>query len=138
MSTVSTEAQAVLDFWYPPDKPQKEQAKVWFGGKELDGVILEKFNGLVCHCIAFHLNIKDSGAFTVFTYLSGFIWPGKAGRKYQNLAKSGIVMEGQGSLRKVKKKCGTYSALSCHKLFFSKCINVVPLELMSYIHLCHF
>jgi len=47
MSTVSTEAQAVLDFWYPPDKPQKEQAKVWFGGKELDGVILEKFNELI-------------------------------------------------------------------------------------------
>ena len=79
MSTVSAEAQAVLDFWYPPEKPQKEQAKVWFGGKELDGVIQEKFNELVCYCRASHfLNIKDSGAFTVVTYLSGFTWLGKS------------------------------------------------------------
>lgn len=47
MSEISREAQAVLDFWYDPEKTKKDQAKLWFGGQENDEIIRGKFGDLV-------------------------------------------------------------------------------------------
>ena len=58
MSSINESAQSVLDFWYPPGKGLKDYFGIWFGGKELDPIIREKFGSLVSISLTKTVNAK--------------------------------------------------------------------------------